>query len=114
MGVAAILTSDLFRLKTTLDAKTQTDLDRQRVLGMKEELTPEEEAELGRIRDDLRGRGFDFTIRDPLYQEFLKAWTAQEDPAWRDAVELTPKQREDRGKLAARIVEELRREAGSS
>lgn len=114
MGVAAILTSDLFRLKTTLDAKTQVALDRQRVLGMKQDLTPEEEVELGRIRDDLRGRGFDFTIRDPLYQEFLKAWTAQEDPAWREAVELTPKQREDRGKLAARIVEELRREAGAS
>jgi hypothetical protein len=114
MGVAAILTSDLFRLKTTLDAKTQAALDRQRVLAMKETLTPEEESELGRIRDDLRGRGFDFTIRDPLYQEFLKAWTAHEDPSWRDAVELTPKQREDRGKLAARIVEELRREAGAS
>jgi hypothetical protein len=62
----------------------------------------------------LRGRGFDFTIRDPLYQEFLKAWTAQEDPKWREAVELTPEQREERGKLAARIVKELRRETGAS
>ena len=34
MGVAAILTSDLFRLKTTLDAQTQAALDRQRVLAM--------------------------------------------------------------------------------
>ena len=52
-------------------------------------------------------------MRDPLYQEFLKAWTAQEDPSWREAVELTPQQRDDRGKLAARIVEELRREMGA-
>jgi len=81
---------------------------------MKEMLTAEEEAELARLREDLRGRGFDFTIRDPLYQEFLKAWTAQEDPKWREAVELTPEQRDERGKLAARIVEELRRERGAS
>jgi hypothetical protein len=114
MGVAAILTSDLFRLRTTLDARTQADLDRQRLLAMKETLTPDEEAELAQLREDLRGRGFDLTMRDPLYQEFLKAWTAQEDPRWREAVELTPEQREERGKLAARIVEELRREAGGS
>jgi hypothetical protein len=114
MGVAAILTSDLFRLRTTLDARTQADLDRQRLLAMKDQLSADEEAELTRLRDDLRGRGFDFTIRDPLYQEFLKAWTAQEDPKWREAVELTPQQREDRGKLAARIVEDLRRETDAT
>ena len=113
MGVAAILTSDLFRLKTTLDAQTQAALDRQRVLAMKETLSTAEEEELGRLRAELRGRGFEFTMRDPLYQEFLKAWTAQEDPSWREAVELTPQQRDDRGKLAARIVEELRREMGA-
>ena len=112
MGVAAILTSDLFRLRTTLDMKTQTDLDHQRLLAMKPDLTPDEQAQLSRLRSNLRGRGFDFTVRDPLYQEFLKAWTAQEDPRWRDAIELTPEQREERGRLAARIVEELRRELG--
>jgi AAA domain, putative AbiEii toxin, Type IV TA system len=36
MGVAAILTSDLFRLRSTLDAETQAALDRQRVLAMGE------------------------------------------------------------------------------
>jgi hypothetical protein len=34
MGVAAILTSDLFRLRSTLDPKTQDELDRQRILAM--------------------------------------------------------------------------------
>ena len=62
----------------------------------------------------LRGRGFDLTQRDPLYQEFLKAWTAQEDPRWRETVELTPEQQQARSRLAARIVEELRREQGMS
>ena len=110
MGVAAILTSDLFRLRSTLDPKTQADLDRQRILAMKSELSPAEEEEMRRLKEDLRGRGFDQTIRDPLYHQFLKAWTELEDPVWRRAIELTPEQREQRAQLAARIVAELRRE----
>ncbi|MCK1357208.1 MULTISPECIES: AAA family ATPase [unclassified Bradyrhizobium] len=113
MGVAAILTSDLFRLRSTLDPKTQADLDRQRILAMKSALTPAEEEEMRLLKEDLRGRGFDQTIRDPLYHQFLKAWTEHEDPAWRQAVELTPEQREQRAQLAARIVAELRRESGA-
>lgn len=110
MGVAAILTSDLFRLRTTLDAKTQADLDRQRLLAMKETLTVDEEKELRELKARLRGKGFAQTIRDPLYELFIKAWTEREDPAWRGAVELTPEQREARARLAAEIVEQLRRE----
>jgi hypothetical protein len=40
----------------------------------------------------------------------VEAWTEREDPAWAQAVQLTPDQRRDRGRLAAEIVEELRRE----
>ena len=80
---------------------------------MKSELTPEEEEEMRLLKEDLRGRGFDQTIRDPLYHQFLKAWTEHEDPAWRHAVELTAEQREQRAQLAARIVADLRRENGA-
>jgi predicted ATPase len=110
MGVAAILTSDLFRLRSTLDAKTQADLDRQRVLSMKQALTYAEERELHELKARLRGKGFAQTIRDPLYELFLKAWTEREDPSWRQSVDLTPEQRRDRARLATEIVEEIRRE----
>ncbi len=50
MGVAAILTSDLFRLRTTLDPETQADLDKQRLLAIKENLTDDDQAELARLR----------------------------------------------------------------
>lgn len=109
MGVAAILTSDLFRLRSTLDQKTQSELDRQRVLAMKEALTPEEEAELGEIKTRLRDLGFDQTIRDPLYGQFVKAWTEQQDPKWGNAVQLTSQQLEERARLAAKIVQQLRK-----
>lgn len=110
MGVAAILTSDLFRLRSTLDAKTQSILDRQRVLAMKEDLSTDERAELSQLNEKLRGLGFSQTIRDPLYQLFVKAWTEREDPAWSRDVQLTPKQRRDRARLANKIVEDLRSE----
>lgn len=110
MGVAAILTSDLFRLRTTLDGETQADLDRQRLLAMKKELDASDEEELRQLKSKLSGLGFAQTIRDPLYERFLKAWTEQEEPAWREDVQLTPEQQRDRERLAAEIVKKLRRE----
>jgi predicted ATPase len=113
MGVAAILTSDLFRLRSTLDTKTQDELDRQRILSMKDALTPEEEAELREIKARLRTLGFDQTIRDPLYGQFVKAWTEQQDPTWSESVQLTPEQLEERSRLAARIVKQLKEAEGT-
>ena len=112
MGVAAILTSDLFRLRTTLDADTQARLDRQRVLTMKDGRNEEEERELHELQKALDGRGFSRTTRDPLYQLFVEAWTRQGDPSWRKQVQLTPEQRQDRMRLAARIVSDLREKQG--
>jgi predicted ATPase len=110
MGVAAILTSDLFRLRSTLDLETQTILDRQRVLSMKDTLAPEEQAELREIKTRLHGLGFNQTTRDPLYEQFLKAWTQLEDPVWTHAVELTREQQAERARLAKNIVQKLRDE----
>jgi hypothetical protein len=110
MGVAAILTSDLFRLRSTLDPETQADLDKQRILSMKDELDPDDEAELARLKAKLSGLGFAQTTRDPLYELFVKAWTEREDSAWSQEVQLTPEQRRDRARLASEIVEQLRQE----
>lgn len=110
MGVAAILTSDLFRLRSTLDAGTQLALDRQRILAMQDVLSAEDEAELRDLKLKLQKLGFAQTTRDPLYELFVKAWTEREDPSWAQAVQLTPEQQRDRASLAARIVEELRAE----
>jgi predicted ATPase len=107
MGVAAILTSDLFRLRTTLDKATQEDLDRQRVLAMSD-MSPEVRRELEELDKRLSAKGFSHTVRDPLYELFLKAWTEREDPEWRETVQLSPEDRANRERLAAEIVAELR------
>jgi energy-coupling factor transporter ATP-binding protein EcfA2 len=113
MGVQAILTSDLFGLRSTLDPDTQRDLDLQRRLAQKEgPLSPADEKKLAELNDRLQPLGFSKTTRDPLYQLFVKAWTAREDPQWTKAVDLTPEQREARSKLAAEIVAEIAAERG--
>ena len=106
MGVAAILTSDLFRLRSTLDLHTQADLDRQRELAVKDK-SPEEEAELRGLNEFLHSKGFTQTIRDPLYKLFVRAWAQRENPAWSEAVELTPEQLRERDRLAQDLVAEL-------
>lgn len=113
MGVNAILTSDLFRLTTTLDRETQNDLDRQRELATTER-TEAEDRELLELNLHLRELGFAQTARDPLYELFRREWTNQEDPAWRETVELTPEQLVQRADLAERIVRELRAERQES
>jgi hypothetical protein len=110
MGVAAILTSDLFRLRSTLDPQTQADLDRHRILAMQEHRTSQEDEELRQLNLFLRNKGLTQATRDPLYERFVRAWTEREDPAWAEVVELTPEQLDERNRLAAEIVEQLRRE----
>jgi predicted ATPase len=108
MGVQAILTSDLFGLRSTLDPDTQRDLDQQRRLAQKDgPLTSEEEKTLAQLNKRLEPLGFTKTIRDPLYQLFVKEWTKREKQEWTETVDLTPEQRKARAKLAAQIVEEI-------
>jgi predicted ATPase len=109
MGIEAILTSDLFRLSSTLDRPTQELLDKRRRLSMKD--GPLEEAEkrdLAELNDRLRPLAFSKTTRDPLYQLFVEAWTAQEDPEWSKAAQLSEEQRQARVILANKIVSEIR------
>lgn len=110
MGVSAILTSDLFRLRTTLDSDTQNKLDRQQLLATKDK-SAGEAAELAEINKELHGLGFTQDVRDPLYRLFLRAWTEQQDPTWNATVVLTPEQQALRDQLAAEIVAQLREEA---
>ena len=109
MGIEAILSSDLFRLRSGgLDLPTQRDLDTQRRLSMQEEpLDNEEREELETVTKRLDSMGFWRSSQDKLFQLFLEKWTARERPEWRDAIELTPEQLRDRERLAADIVAEI-------
>ncbi len=107
MGVAGILTSELFGLRSALDIPTQHLLDEQRVLVSKAERTQDEQTRLNELTNHLDELGFMMSEDDPIYAEFIKRFTAREDPHIRQQVALTREQQEERSRLMDEIIGEL-------
>jgi predicted ATPase len=80
MGFQAILTSDFFRLRSTLDQATLAKLDEKRVLAVKGKKTDADRKRLAELDEELGRLDFSKAARDPLYIEFIRAMTkAQEE-----------------------------------
>lgn len=118
MGVAAILTSDLFGLRSTLDPETQGELDERRELAAKNNLTQEELERLNVLNLKLEGLDYAISTRDPyysdfdktykkLYSEYLKRIYQRQDPAVVQEGALTTEQREAQQQLTEEILREL-------
>jgi predicted ATPase len=88
MGFQAILTSDFFGLRSTLDRDTLEKLDRKRFLSLKDERTKGEDEELSSLNLQLGSLDFAKATRDPLYLEFIRAMTKaqEENPDIRSAI----------------------------
>lgn len=109
MGFGAILTSDIFGLRSTLDADTLRDVERLRFLAAQPERTFAEEAELARLNASLTPLGFSREVRDPLFKEFVNemALGRNETPELWGTV-LTTEQRARRSRLVASVVRRLK------
>jgi predicted ATPase len=108
MGIPALLTSDVFGLRTSLDLKTQGMLDRKGQLIVKLHkgtLTDKESRSLVRLNRRLRLMGFNHSVDDPLYSKFLEVMSEYQEEL-RPA--LTNEEREDQDRLAREIVEVLK------
>jgi predicted ATPase len=114
MGIASLLTSEVYGLRSQLDLATLRKLDRQRELGAMEELSPDEREELARLSRELIDLDFTTTVRDPLYKEFVRAMTAAEREEGLDVPVLTREQQERQQELAADILRELMDNQGSA
>lgn len=75
MGFQAILTSDFFKLRSTLDRDTLKLLDEKRELGLKEDKTDEDRQRLDELNTILGKLDFSHAARDPLYLEYIRAMT---------------------------------------
>lgn len=76
LGVAGILTSELFNLPAAMDEDTYLDLHRKRELELlrrEGKLNEAEITELQNLSTNLSRLGFDKVQRDPLYDKFIKA-----------------------------------------
>ena len=111
MGIGAILTSDMFGLRSTLDLPTLELLDRKRRLVSKESLSKKEEKELEQLTRILGTIDFSTTIRDPLYPQFVTAMTKLQQEEGLVEPVLTDEQRDRQRELAVEALRRLKKEA---
>lgn len=125
MGYAAIVTSDMFGIASSLDQPTQELLEAQRAFAAKERLTSDEQRQLDGINVQLDRLGFRFFHPDDEYSRYLRLRndllvqqfeTAQPTELAKQVVQMP---RTDREVLAKRLIAELlaeepRRSEGAS
>ena len=113
MGYAAIVTSDMFGIVSSLDGSTQLLLEKQRALSVAETLTDDEQKALDEVNSELNRLGFRFFHPDDEFSRYLRL----RNEALRErfgvisplniaamAVEMSRTEREE---LATQLIEEL-------
>ena len=109
MGFDAILTSDFFGMRSTLDRLTLDKLDKMRMLSFKKDKTKDEIKEYLSLNKELTGLDFSSSLGDPEYLEFVRAMAkAQEDEV--EISEAVPSHKvwEKRKRIAADIAQRLK------
>ena len=109
MGIAGLLTSEVYGLRSELDLETLHMLDEKRALAAKEELTDQERSKLKALDERLRGLDFTTTVRDPMYKHFVEAMAAREREEGLQAPVLTREQQQRQKELAQQVLAELTR-----
>jgi predicted ATPase len=80
MGVGALLTSDVYGLRSQLDLETLEKLDRKRALAAKALLDKDEEVELHLLSQELASLELAIEDRDREFQTYLRAKYRREEP----------------------------------
>lgn len=107
MGVAALLTSEVYGLRSQLDLETLQYLDRKRELAIKDKLSDSERAELEDLNRKLKSLDF-MTMRDPLYKTFVEAMSVVEKEKGLQEPVLSKEQKEKQKELAIQILKDLK------
>ena len=113
MGYAAIVTSDMFGIASTMDSATQHLLERQRAFGSKPDLSESEQKALDKINDELSRLGFRFFHPDDEFSRYLRLRNDALKARFRvdDPLELAAKtvtmSREEREELATDLIGRL-------
>jgi hypothetical protein len=112
--VAALLTSDVYGLRSQLDPQTLQELDRKRELDAKEQLTEVEKRESKALTSRLMGLDLSKTARDPLYKPFVKAMAKAIEEEGLNTTVLSSAQQARQNDLALDIIKRLRSQQGKS
>ena len=113
LGVAGILTSELFGLPSVLDQPTLALLQERNELLYKQD--HQQLDDLGQLRLQelfliLNRKGFARIDKDPIYEQFLRAYAKRTEPITTDSLHVTKEQREQQDKIALDILNELFKE----
>ncbi|MDI2076693.1 MULTISPECIES: ATP-binding protein [Bradyrhizobium] len=103
MGFTATLT-EIFGLPSSLDSETQRQVDERNNLARLERRSEAQEKHLIEINDKLGRLGFMFEDREPLYQDFLRAW---QDVKYADRPPMSPEQIEKRHNAMKALIKDL-------
>lgn len=110
MGVTGLLKSELFGLSSTLDSETERRLFRRNALFALDDRTPEQEAELKKLSDELSDLGFATSdFKDPFYAMFVRKM-AKHTQFQKQA--LTKEEQDEQDSIADDIINEILREEG--
>ena len=107
MGVAAMLTSDLFGLRSTLDPETLGLLDQKRLIATKQNPSKDDLSRLDELNEQLENLGFTHSTRDPLYNLFVEALMKSNEYGTFQKPTLTAEEIEAQKKLAAAVIEKV-------
>jgi ABC-type multidrug transport system ATPase subunit len=110
MGFTATLT-EIFGLSTSLDVETQRLVDDRNALAHKPSKSDADERRLIELNDDLARRGFLYEDREPLYQDFLRAW---HDVRYADRPPLSPDEIERRHAAMKLLIKKLTEEGAKT
>ncbi|TKC04864.1 AAA family ATPase [Pedobacter frigoris] len=112
LGVAGILTSELFGLPSILDQPTLDKLNQKRILQVKMKdsgLSDDEMITLKKLEEQLEELGFSRYQRDPLYQKFIEA-TIRNPELRKPPIDKIG--REKQNKIMAELLAEILKEEG--
>ncbi|MYM84135.1 AAA family ATPase [Duganella sp. FT50W] len=110
MGFTATLT-EIFGLPTSLDVETQHMVDERNALAQLIDKSAAQERQLISINDKLARLGFLYEDREPLYQDFLRAW---HDVRYADRPPLTPEQIRGRHLAMKSLIQHLMTKEGNA
>lgn len=113
MGYAAIVTSDMFGIASSLDQPTQLLMEQQRSYSAKQSLTKNEQHKLDEINGKLDRLGFRFFHPDDEFSRYLRLRDSalKEHFSVTDPIELAANavamSREEKEEFAARLINQL-------
>ena len=111
LGIAGILTSDMFGLGSTIDEPTLQKINRRLHLhASRETWSDQDREEYDKLSDELARLGFNREFSDPYFEQFAAAMARRHEAT---VEKLTPTEQKELDAYADNLVAEITKESSS-